>query len=217
MSYTVADVGNAQEVVFTTAGGLGESEVGGPAMNLVPRQGGNTYSGVVLRQRGQRLVPDQQLHRRDSRRAGLRAPNLMTKIWDVNGAFGGPIRKDRLWFFAAVRYQGNRKLVAGMFDNQNAGDVNAWTYVADRHPGDRRWHVEERQRPADAGRRRRATSSTSSGTSSGSARRASAAAARRRRRKRAATTTRRPRVQQVTLVLAGDQPAAARGRAGAAT
>ena len=45
VSYTVADVGNAQEVVFTTAGGLGESEVGGPAMNLVPRQGGNRFSG----------------------------------------------------------------------------------------------------------------------------------------------------------------------------
>src|SRR5207244_3218972 len=44
VSYTVADVGNAQEVVFTTAGGLGESEVGGPAMNLVPRQGGNRFS-----------------------------------------------------------------------------------------------------------------------------------------------------------------------------
>ena len=45
VSYTVADVPNAQEIVFTTAGGLGELEVGGPAMNLVPRQGGNKYSG----------------------------------------------------------------------------------------------------------------------------------------------------------------------------
>src|SRR5688572_23474334 len=41
VSYTVADVGNAQEVVFSTSGGLGEAENAGPAMNLVPRQGGN--------------------------------------------------------------------------------------------------------------------------------------------------------------------------------
>ena len=45
VSYTVADVGNAQEVVFSTAGGLGEAENAGPAMNLVPRQGGNRLSG----------------------------------------------------------------------------------------------------------------------------------------------------------------------------
>ena len=34
--------------MFTTAGGLGESEVGGPAMNLVPRQGGNRLSGTYF-------------------------------------------------------------------------------------------------------------------------------------------------------------------------
>lgn len=32
VSYTVADVGNAQEVVFSTAGGLGEAENAGPAI-----------------------------------------------------------------------------------------------------------------------------------------------------------------------------------------
>jgi len=39
VSYTVADVPNAQEIVFSTAGLLGELEVCGSAMNLVPRQG----------------------------------------------------------------------------------------------------------------------------------------------------------------------------------
>src|SRR4030095_4354846 len=48
VSYTVADVGNAQEIVFTTAGHLGEAEVAGPAMNLVPRQGGNRYAGTFF-------------------------------------------------------------------------------------------------------------------------------------------------------------------------
>ena len=32
-----------EEVVMTTAGGLGEAEVGGPIVNLVPRTGGNTF------------------------------------------------------------------------------------------------------------------------------------------------------------------------------
>ena len=129
VSYTVADVGNAQEVVFTLAGGLGESEVAGPAMNLVPRQGGNRFSGSFFANganssfQASNLTPDLV-------RAGLPVAQQMKKIWDVNGAIGGPILKDKLWFFSAVRYQGNRKTVPGMFNNLNAGNLNAWTFVA---------------------------------------------------------------------------------------
>ena len=52
----------------------------------------------------------------------------MKKIWDVNGAVGGPVLKDRLWFFTAVRSQGNRKTVS-IFKNANENDLNAWHYV----------------------------------------------------------------------------------------
>jgi hypothetical protein len=129
VSYTVADVGNAQEVVFTTAGGLGESEVGGPAMNLVPKQGGNRFSGSFFGNWANDSFQTSN-YTQAIQDAGLRAPNLMTKIWDVNGAIGGPVMKDKLWFFATVRSLANRKVVAGMFNIRNAGDVNAWTYVA---------------------------------------------------------------------------------------
>src|SRR4029450_9776200 len=37
----VADVGNAEEVTFSTSGGLGESETGGRTMNVGPETGGN--------------------------------------------------------------------------------------------------------------------------------------------------------------------------------
>jgi len=129
VSYTVADVPNAQEITFTTAGGLGEIEVGGPAMNLVPRQGGNRFSGSAFGNWANDSL--QTSNYTDAiKAAGLSAPNLMQKIWDSNVSFGGPIRKDKLWFFASTRYQGNRKLVAGMFDNLNAGDPTKWTYVS---------------------------------------------------------------------------------------
>src|ERR671913_1471857 len=41
------DIGNAAEVTFTTSGGLGEAEVGGPTMNIVPKTGGNEVRGTV--------------------------------------------------------------------------------------------------------------------------------------------------------------------------
>ena len=132
VSYTVADVPNAQEIVFTTAGGLGELEVGGPAMNLVPRQGGNSFNGSFFGNWANDSL--QTSNYTDAiKAAGLSAPNLMQKIWDASGAVGGPVSKDKLWFFAATRYQGNRKLVAGMFDNLNAGDPTQWTYVGNKN------------------------------------------------------------------------------------
>jgi hypothetical protein len=130
VSYTVADVGNAQEVVFSTAGSLGEAENAGPAMNLVPRVGGNRFSGTFFANGANDSMQSNNFSE-EIRAAGLRAPNKLAKIWDTSAAVGGPIRRDRLWFFAATRYQGNHRLVGGMFRNLNAGDVNAWTYVPD--------------------------------------------------------------------------------------
>ena len=40
---------NAQEVVLTASGGMGEAEAGGPTLNIVPKEGGNRISGQRLR------------------------------------------------------------------------------------------------------------------------------------------------------------------------
>src|SRR5688572_6913604 len=47
VSTYVADISNAQEVVTTTSGGLGEAEVGGPTLSIVPKSGGNTLAGNI--------------------------------------------------------------------------------------------------------------------------------------------------------------------------
>src|SRR5688500_17839446 len=47
VSTDVADIANAAEVVTTTSGGLGEAEVGGPTLSIVPRSGGNSVAGSV--------------------------------------------------------------------------------------------------------------------------------------------------------------------------
>ena len=42
------DTTNAQEVQLTVAGGLGEADRGGPQFNIVPKTGGNTFSGTYF-------------------------------------------------------------------------------------------------------------------------------------------------------------------------
>src|SRR5438105_2789666 len=47
VSTYVADISNAQEVVTTTSGGLGEVEVGGPSLSIIPKSGGNSIRGAA--------------------------------------------------------------------------------------------------------------------------------------------------------------------------
>src|SRR5689334_17783878 len=42
------DTNNVEEVTTLVSGGLGESEIGGPTMNIVPRSGGNNFSGQAF-------------------------------------------------------------------------------------------------------------------------------------------------------------------------
>jgi len=125
-----ADIGNAQEVSFTTSGGLGESETAGLVMNVVPKTGGNAIQGsVYFSATGESLQSDN--FTQEIKDAGLPAPTPYTKVYDLNGAFGGPIKKDRVWYFVNARTQGSTRTIAGIYYNQNAGDPTKWTYVPD--------------------------------------------------------------------------------------
>jgi hypothetical protein len=127
--YTV-DTGNVLEVTFATSGGLGDAETGGPYMNIVPKSGGNTFSGSFVTMFSNRSMQSSNFTQ-TLRDAGLRVPGAVLKNWDQDGALGGPIRKDRLWFFSIVRDFGQALSVPGMYANANAGDPTAWTYVPD--------------------------------------------------------------------------------------
>ena len=49
----------------------------------------------------------------------------------MNPGFGGPLRKDKVWFYVSALYSGSQLTVADMFVNKNANNPNAWTYDPD--------------------------------------------------------------------------------------
>jgi hypothetical protein len=126
----VADIGNASEVTMTTSGGLGESETAGLTMNIVPRQGGNSLSGLFFASgfsegmQSDNFTPELQAR-------GAIQPTPLTRVYDINAALGGPIVTDRLWYYFSARVQGSRQNILNTFYNQNAGDPSAWLYVPD--------------------------------------------------------------------------------------
>jgi hypothetical protein len=118
----VADVGNAEEVTFSTSGGLGESETGGLTMNVVPKTGGNRISGSVFFSGTNDSLQSKKAS------FGL-VPTPYDYIYDLNGAVGGPIKQDKIWYFLNARTQGSKRTNANQFFNLNAGDPTKWLYV----------------------------------------------------------------------------------------
>ena len=117
----IADIGNAQEITFTTSGGLGESETAGVVMNVVPRTGGNRVSGsAFFSGTGEGLQSSN--YTEELRLAGLTAAIPLSKVYDINGAVGGPIMRDRVWYFVNARTQGSTRGIASVYYNQSAGD-----------------------------------------------------------------------------------------------
>jgi Carboxypeptidase regulatory-like domain len=130
VSSYVVDIGNAQEISMTTSGGLGEAEVGGPSFSIVPKTGGNSFKGSVYQSNvTKKMVGDNYTQALQD--AGLSTPGKLFKLWDTNVGVGGPIMKDRVWFFAQFRDEGSHRTVPGMFANLNMGNPAAWTYAAD--------------------------------------------------------------------------------------
>src|SRR5688572_21886607 len=125
------DFVNAQEVQVTVAGGMGESDRGGPAFNIIPKTGGNNYSGSAFVSNAGKWSQGSNLDD-DLRRVGITEPPGLIKNWDTNLAIGGPIKRDRLWFFNNLRTYGTHQDIPGLYANANALDATKWNYVRDQ-------------------------------------------------------------------------------------
>ena len=123
------DVGNAQEMQVMVGGGLGESETGGPVANIIPKSGGNRLSGSAFLSGTESRLQSNNLT--DTLRdQGISRPPTVRKNWDSSGGLGGPILRDRFWYFGNLRSIGIAQVVAGgLPPNGNLGDPSQWLYA----------------------------------------------------------------------------------------
>ena len=122
------DMSNSSEVQVAISGGLGEADRGGPAFNIIPKTGGNTFSGTGFTSYagkwGQSSNIDDRL-----RSLGFGEQPALIKSYDANLAVGGPIVRDRVWFYGNTRAIGTYQEQQNLYDNLNAGNPNAWTWA----------------------------------------------------------------------------------------
>lgn len=133
----VMNPSTAVETTVETGGVSAESSASGLMINLVPKEGGNTFSGEVSGIYTNEHFQSNNLT--DALRAqGLSEPNKAYYVYDVNPSFGGPLSANRLWFFTAPRFAGNRNSVPGVYFNKTQGtpfytpDFDKPSYRSDR-------------------------------------------------------------------------------------
>ncbi len=121
-----------QEIVFDTASVDASLPTGGVRINFIAREGGNQFHGTIFgnfansSMQGKNIGADLLAQNPALVNAGGIESN-----WDFNPGVGGPIKRDRLWFFLSGRSQGANFQAPAMFYNANAGDPTKWTYEPD--------------------------------------------------------------------------------------
>ena len=107
-----------QETVMTIAAMDAEARTGGVGVNSIPKEGGNEFSYYVnmsgTNENMQNLNWNEELGRRGLKQ---RQVNGIRKIWDYGIGVGGPIVRDRLWFFTAHRWWGSQSYQPNSFIN----------------------------------------------------------------------------------------------------
>jgi carboxypeptidase family protein len=129
-SYTGVSGNDAgvEQISFETGAISAEMGTGGIRVNLIPKEGGNTFKGTFFLNGANNSFQSDNLT--DSlRNQGLIAANKIKRVWDVNGSLGGPIARNKLWFYFASRYWGLDKFPADAFYD---ADPQFFVYAQDR-------------------------------------------------------------------------------------
>jgi hypothetical protein len=93
----------AQQVVFQTSALPAEVAAGGVRVNMIPKDGGNTikgggfFGGTASGWQANNLTDD-------LRNRGFKFRNFVDHVQDFNFNMGGPIKRDKLWFFSTARH-----------------------------------------------------------------------------------------------------------------
>ncbi len=134
-NYSVFPDSNFEELAYNYSASPAEIESGGVRINMIPREGRNDWSGHFFTTFAFQGLNADNIKNDDR----LLAANpdltatLIDEIWTVNPVVGGPIVRDRVWFFATHTSQVADTFAGGVFHEDPASlqDPNNWGLVFD--------------------------------------------------------------------------------------
>ncbi len=113
-----------QEVVVETSGVGADRETGGMQVNLIQRDGGNQFSGgFTYSFTGPSLEAGNITDELIARHLPPTQVGSLKTYYDTAWALGGPVKRDKIWFFGSFRAGKNEQLQQGNFYNKRQGTV----------------------------------------------------------------------------------------------
>lgn len=112
-----------QEVSYQTSGIGAETAAGGVRLNMIPREGGNRFSGDFKASARPGEWQSDNLTARHRAR-GLSVGNATDRIVDYTGSVGGPLMRNRFWFFTSARYFSVNNFIANTFFDDGSQGID---------------------------------------------------------------------------------------------
>jgi hypothetical protein len=126
------DAGN-QEMVYQTGGGTVDSPTGGVKINMIPKEGGNRFSGSLFQGYESTGLQSDNLSSHLAS-LGVKSVDKIGTYNDTNATMGGPVAKDKLWYFGSVRFFTVNKPIGSTYvsDGTRAGILACANALAGR-------------------------------------------------------------------------------------
>jgi hypothetical protein len=125
-----ANAETVQELVLSTTGISADSNADGAVVNMIPKEGGNRFSGSGSGLFANKSMMSDNLSDELIGR-GVKSVNALNYIYDAGFTLGGPIKRDVLWFYGSLRGWGNERQAANKFYNKHQGTSQWYRYEAD--------------------------------------------------------------------------------------
>jgi hypothetical protein len=114
--------GMAQEIAYDTGAQNAEVAQGGLRVNMIPREGGNQFSGIFFMQGAN--GPLSSDNRSDTVKNFIPLPLGLAYTYEINPSIGGPIKKDKLWFYFTYKLQDTKSYVT--LPDRSRGTQQNW-------------------------------------------------------------------------------------------
>jgi hypothetical protein len=125
----VPNATGTSEFAIDVSGVDAQAATGGVRINFIPRDGGNRFSGTIPFSYANEDFAADNYTGTDVQQRGLSVPGRIKANGDFNPGIGGPLQRDKVWFFLSGRSLFADNYVASTNFNQNANNPARFDYV----------------------------------------------------------------------------------------
>jgi hypothetical protein len=111
-----ANEASTQEVSVETSGLGAESELSGVRTNVIPKEGGNRFTSTTNLRYANSALQANNLND-DLKSRGLASPDSLNFVFNFSQGYGGPVKRDKLWFYTAFQMLRSDVNVGGIHYN----------------------------------------------------------------------------------------------------